>query len=304
MDVQLEPGSYVVAVSGGVDSAALLHMLYVQKWAAEQAGQPAPKLIVAHFDHGIRDDSVSDREFVQALAKAYGLPFVYDEGHLGIGASEATARDARYDFLRRVQNASGSKSIITAHHQDDLLETAVMNLLRGTGRKGLTSLGSSSDVHRPVLHLPKQNLKDYALNTGLRWREDSTNDDQTYLRNYIRQNIIPRLDEDSRRRLLEILHNLKETNRELDIQLANQLHQQSQTGVIDRTWFNHLPHDVSKEVMAAWLRARGIRQFDSKGLERLVIAAKVASPGRIFPLNGGQRLHIGTKFLALMGSER
>src|SRR5580704_3560158 len=115
MDVVLpKSGSYVVAVSGGVDSVVLLHRL--QK-------QPGLRLVVAHFDHGMREDSAEDRRFVKALAQAYGAPFVYDEGHLGSGTSEAEAREARYNFLRRVQAASDAQAIVTAHHQDDLLET-------------------------------------------------------------------------------------------------------------------------------------------------------------------------------------
>jgi len=304
MDLQLEPTSYVVAVSGGVDSLALLHLLYAQSWAARQAGQPAPRLIVAHYDHGIREDSVADRQFVQAVAKAYGLPFVYDEGKLGPGASEAEARNARYAFLRHVHKASSTRAIITAHHQDDALETAILNLIRGTGRRGLTALRSHQDLHRPLLDVPKQQLIDYAQAKGLRWREDSTNRDETYLRNYIRHRILPRFDEAGRQRLWAILRSQQVTNRAIDNALINALHQQSQTGVLDRVWFNHLPHSVAKEVLAAWLRARGIRGFDSKSLERLVVAAKIAQPGKQFPVPGGYQLHIGSQRLALVGSER
>src|SRR5665213_799396 len=137
MNVDLVPGKYVVAVSGGVDSISLLHILQAQ---------PGVRLIVAHFDHGIREDSVEDRRLVQNVAREYRLPFVYDAGNLGVDTSEAAARQARYRFLRRVQQASGARAIVTAHHQDDLLETAILNLLRGTGRKGLTALSNRSDM--------------------------------------------------------------------------------------------------------------------------------------------------------------
>ncbi|QQS18837.1 hypothetical protein IPL68_02130 [Candidatus Saccharibacteria bacterium] len=87
---------------------------------------------MAHFDHGIRPDSVEDRKLVQKLAKQYGLPFVYDRAELGAGASEAVAREARYAFLSRVKEAVGADAIITAHHEDDVLETIIINWLRGT----------------------------------------------------------------------------------------------------------------------------------------------------------------------------
>src|SRR5690348_2939142 len=120
-----KPGNYVVAVSGGVDSVVLLDIL---------SKQPGLKLTIAHFDHGIRNDSYKDRQFVEGLAKKYQLLFVYKEGSLG-KASEAKAREARYEFLRKAQKDSGSQAIITAHHQDDLLETAILNMLRDSSRK-------------------------------------------------------------------------------------------------------------------------------------------------------------------------
>ena len=107
MEITLPGGRYVVAVSGGVDSVVLLHMLAGQRAKDKRQSRtnsalsPQPSaLIIAHFDHGIRLDSVEDRKLVQKQAKQYGLPFVYDRAELGAGASEATAREARYAFLR------------------------------------------------------------------------------------------------------------------------------------------------------------------------------------------------------------
>lgn len=304
MDIQLEPGSYVVAVSGGVDSVALLHLLHAKNLAAAASGKPTSKLIVAHLDHGIRADSAEDRKLVQTMAEDYGLQFVYDEAKLGPQTSEATARLARYKFLRSVQKASQSRAIITAHHQDDLIETAILNILRGTGRKGLTALSSRSGLLRPVLHLPKQTLIDYAKSNGLIWNEDSTNSDPKYSRNYVRQHLLPKIDEPSKQKLRGIITELQLQNFELDNALANVLHQQTKTGKIDRNWFNHLPHSVAKEVMATWLRTHGWTQVNRRGLEKLVVAAKVAQPGKIFPLSKNHSLKVGTKYLALANTER
>src|SRR5688572_12503510 len=90
MDVQLEPGKYVVAVSGGVDSMVLLDVL---------TQYPQLELVVAHFEHGIRPDSGKDFRLVKAAAKKYKLPFAAAHGNLGPTVSEATARKARYEFL-------------------------------------------------------------------------------------------------------------------------------------------------------------------------------------------------------------
>lgn len=301
MDIDLAPGSYVVAVSGGVDSVVLLDLLWQKSRLEPGRGW---SLTVAHFDHGIRGDAAEDRQFVQKLARGYELPFVYDEGRLGTGASEAAARRARYGFLNKVLRAAHGRAIITAHHQDDLLETAILNILRGTGRKGLSALDSRQSVIRPLLHIPKAALVGYARDRQLDWREDSTNLDEKYLRNYIRRRLMPRFDPASRERLLTLITRQRDINRELDGLLIDQLHLQSVAGTIDRQWFNRLPHGLAREVMATWLRAHGVRDFDRRMLERLVVNAKVAHPERAFPVTKTARLRVGRKNLALEHVER
>ncbi|HVI60548.1 MAG TPA: tRNA lysidine(34) synthetase TilS [Candidatus Saccharimonadales bacterium] len=295
MEVSLEPGRYVVAVSGGVDSVSLLHAL---------RALPDVDLVVAHFDHGIRSESAEDRAFVQALAARYGLPFVYDEGRLGPDAGEAAARQARYAFLHAARRAAAAQAVVTAHHQDDALETAVINLLRGSGRKGLSALGSQPDVARPLLVVPKSAIIDYARRQGLAWREDRTNRDQTYLRNYVRHQLLARFSDQDRRELWAIISSARDRNREIDDLLAQQLTLQSRAGCLDRQWFNGLPHAAAREALAAWLRANGTRDFDSQALERLVVAAKTGRPGSRYDVSRGRGLAIGHDYLALVQPER
>jgi tRNA(Ile)-lysidine synthase len=300
MNVQIEPGIYVVAVSGGVDSMALLHRL--QQLTLEDS--KSRRFIVAHFDHGIREDSVEDRKLVQATAHDYGLPFVYDTATLGPSASEAEARDARYAFLHRVRQASGARAIITAHHQDDVLETAILNMIRGTDRRGLTAVLSNPRVHRPLTHLPKSVIYDYAREQGLVWHEDSTNQDLTYKRNYIRHKVLPRLSHDDRQRFMDIITNLHRVNQELDGQLVNVLHMQPESGTFSRQLFTQLPHKVARESLAQLLRAKGVRQYDRRMLDRLTVAAKVARHGSQFPITNGWYLTVQPQILALVPPER
>ncbi|MFZ1301261.1 MAG: ATP-binding protein, partial [Candidatus Microsaccharimonas sp.] len=96
---KLDPGTYIVAVSGGVDSVVLLDML---ARASSRLPSPGPQYIVAHFDHGIRDDSRDDAQFVKHLAETYGLVYESERVELGVGASEELARTKRYEFLRGV----------------------------------------------------------------------------------------------------------------------------------------------------------------------------------------------------------
>lgn len=286
MNVALEPGRYVVAVSGGVDSVVLLHLL---------ASQPDLHLTVAHFDHGIREDSDLDQQLVAEHARQLGLPYVFDRGHMGIGTSEAAARDARYAFLRSVQQASNAHALVTAHHQDDLLETAVFNILRGTGRKGLSSLQDRHDLRRPLLHLPKADLQAYAREQGLVWREDSTNKDTTLTRNYIRHVLLPRLSEAEKRQLLAYVRHVGILNRTIDRELATILHLQPSRDTIDRQSFIALPHSVAREVLAAWLRSHGIRDFSRASIERLVAALKTGRAGSRADINAEFQLKIGQK---------
>lgn len=293
--VNLAPGRYVLAVSGGVDSMVLLNLLLLNSDV---------KLTVAHFDHGIREDSQEDRRLVQAAAGFYGLPFVYHQGQLGANASEAVARKARYGFLRSVQTAASAQAIITAHHQDDVIETAILNMLRGTNRRGLSSLQSRSDIIRPLLHVSKAEILEHAQRHDLIWREDSTNLDIMFRRNYVRQQIIPRLDAGARARLLDIIADNLRINQELDQELINQLHYQQQAHTINKTWFASLPHAVAREVMATWLREHGLSSFDKRTLERLTVMAKTQAVGQRINVFQKHWMDIKGDHLALTTAER
>lgn len=181
---------YIVAVSGGVDSVVLLHMLTTSRLDNQ--------LIVAHFDHGIRDHSADDAAFVATLARHYNLPFEAQRENLGKNASEERARNRRYSFLREMAKKYQA-TIVTAHHADDVVETIAINLVRGTGWRGIAVL-NSDDIERPLLNYKKADLIAYANDHGLEWREDVTNQDTKYLRNDLRQKLAS-LDEDSHRLL-------------------------------------------------------------------------------------------------------
>jgi tRNA(Ile)-lysidine synthase len=298
MEFELEPGRYVVAVSGGVDSVALLHLL------AQKRKTLPFSFVVAHFDHGIRKDSAEDMQLVRDTAHDYGLPFVYRQGKLGTGVSEAVARQARYEFLHHARQASGAGAVITAHHQDDLLETVILNLLRGTGRRGLSSLKSTDVIKRPLLHMPKKELLRYAEREGLRWREDSTNSDERYLRNYVRRRILSRFAEADREALLAMAARAQDLNREIEAQAANYLHAQPARDVLDRYAFIMLPHAVAREIVAEWLSQRTGVELSRKLLERLVVSAKTGRVGTRVDINKNYWLEIGRTTLALRPRER
>ena len=163
----------ILAVSGGIDSMVLMHIY-----------RNDPNAIIAHFDHGIRECSNLDAEFVCRMARAYGRPFFAERANLGPNASEELARNERYKFLKRLCAEHDAK-LYTAHHADDLAESVIINLYRGTGWRGLTPLNNPA-ICRPLLSWDKKKIYRYASKNSIVFRADSTNTENKYLRNRIR----------------------------------------------------------------------------------------------------------------------
>lgn len=271
--------NYIVAVSGGVDSVTLLHKL-ISRQSLNQNNSVT--YIVAHFDHCIREDSKKDAEFVRQLAGKYELKFELGEGNLGKNASEMVARDARYKFLREVKEKYKAEKIILAHHQDDLVETMVMNILRGTGPRGLNPMQGYSDLLRPLIHRRKQELMEYANEHKLEWVEDSSNTDEKYKRNYIRNNIMPKI-EDHIHEFLKYKSEIEELYLEIDTRLSMLTPKKN---VISRNWFLRFPYSVQKEIIRNILVSYGLEDIDSKTIERLTISVKTLPIGKKTDISG------------------
>lgn len=276
---------YVIAVSGGVDSVVLLHYLVSQN--AKRKTQNS--FIVAHFDHGIREDSKDDAVFVEELARSYGLEYISQRVELGEGASEADAREARYAFLFSVMQNIGAEAIVTAHHEDDVVETMLVNLLRGTSPRGLVGF-SCKNIVRPFLTKPKTWILEYAQEHQLEWREDSTNADQDYLRNYIRLSLRPLLHESDLTKLLRIRSELTEKYIEIDNLIGKLIVQITNKRELVRTKFVTLPYIVQKELVATWFRMQGC-SFDRHMVEKTVIALKTLRPNKQLDIGQGLALH-------------
>jgi len=164
----------ILAVSGGIDSVVMLHQM-----------RDDSEVVVAHFDHGIRPNSAADCDFVRNLAAEYGLPFYSKRAELGADCSEERARTARYEFLQKLVIQLGGQ-IYTAHHRDDIVETMVINLLRGTGWRGIAPFWDNK-IKRPLLGLTKADIYRYAAAHQLHFRQDQSNSEDGYLRNRVRQ---------------------------------------------------------------------------------------------------------------------
>ncbi len=185
------PGEALVAVSGGVDSVALLDVL---NSLAEDLGLT---IVVTHADHGISSDSRTVGRSVKTLAEKYGLPFELGELRLGPGATETEARRARYAWLRAVQKRRGAKYIVTAHHEDDQVETIVLRGLRGSAPAGLAGIAARGrgGLVRPLLPFTRSELLAHVTERGLPVYDDPANRDPRHLRSWVRTTLLPLLNE-------------------------------------------------------------------------------------------------------------
>jgi tRNA(Ile)-lysidine synthase len=286
MEINVPPGKYIVAVSGGVDSMVLLDVL---------RQNPSVELVVAHFNHGIRPDSSWDEELVVRTAKSHGMPIEVGYGELGINTSEETARIKRYEFLTSLKAKYKTDKIITAHHQDDLVETAFINLLRGSGSRGLVAMLVNPNIIRPLTSVRKQQLLDYAINNGISWREDTTNTNQAYLRNYIRGNIIPLLSAKDRKNLVVNIDKVANIINEKDHLLATISQNIVKNCMISRSKFIALPGEVRSELIMYWLRQQKVKEVDKKTVEKIDVALKTASAGTRHSIKKGLWLKLDIK---------
>jgi tRNA(Ile)-lysidine synthase len=173
----------VLAVSGGRDSMALMHV------CARVAHRSVS--IVATFDHGTTAAATRAASLVAGEAAALGFPVVM--GHAAApGRSEAQWRDARRAFLHDVARRVAGE-VATAHTRDDQLETVMMRVLRDSGARGLAALYAAGSTVRPLLECSRAEVASYAVEAGARWVDDPTNASMRFLRNRVRRDLLPAL---------------------------------------------------------------------------------------------------------------
>ncbi len=187
----LNDGKSIVAVSGGLDSMVLLHL-------AQAANL---KIGVANCNFNLRGaESDGDSKFVKEYAEQHNLQLfatLFDTLKFAKElklSTQMAARDLRYLWFEELRQENNFDYILTAHHLDDNLETFLINLSRGSGIDGLIGIPAvSNNVVRPILPFTREQILEYAEDNNIIWREDSSNADDHYLRNSIRQNITPEL---------------------------------------------------------------------------------------------------------------
>ena len=190
----------VVGVSGGADSVGLLHLL------CELRARWSLTLHVAHLDHGLRADSAEDAAFVQALGVSQGIPTTIERRDVAARCTaegwslEDGARRMRYQFFLEVSRRHAATHIALAHTADDQAETVLMRILRGSGLLGLGAIPMTRPLDemwivRPLLEVWRREVVDYLQVQGAAYRDDASNRDPRFVRNRIRHELLPLLEE-------------------------------------------------------------------------------------------------------------
>ncbi len=215
----------LLAISGGVDSVVLAHLLH----------QGNCNFAMAHCNFGLRGkESDDDEQFVLELSHKYNVPFYSIKFNTNEYANyyrvstQMAARQLRYHWFNELMKTYHFSYLLTAHHLDDVVETIFINQLRGTGINGLTGIPlKSHHIIRPLLPFTKQDILQYAKNNLLSYREDISNQEDKYQRNYIRHHIIPsfqKLQPSLHSVIQKNIQNIEETKCFVDQQIYEQLH--------------------------------------------------------------------------------
>lgn len=205
----LEGFGVLLAVSGGKDSMTMLDLFNYFKYELKL------NLVVCHFNHSLRDDADRDEKFVKTQCEKYGLKFYSKKEDVLLYSNENKlsteegARFLRYKFFDEVKRIENLEYIATAHNKNDLAETVIMRILRGTGINGLIGIQSErGDLIRPILNFSRDEIEKYIEENNIPFVEDKTNFEELYLRNKIRLNLFPILKNEYNPRILDAISRL------------------------------------------------------------------------------------------------
>jgi tRNA(Ile)-lysidine synthase len=266
---------YLVGVSGGRDSIALLHWLISLGYR---------NLIVCHLNHRLRGrSSDADARFVERLAAKHDIDFEF--GALDVRALakekkmsiETTARQARYSFFAKTAKRRRCHTIFLAHHADDLVETFLFNLIRGAGLTGLAAMRDVSTrrvddfeltIVRPLLAVWRKEIDDYVREHRLKFREDATNRSITPMRNRIRKRIIPYLENSLGRNIRQNIWRTATIAAEEEKWLDNEVPDSVNTDLFVPK-LRALPVALQRRTILKWLRAQKISEVGFETIERI-----------------------------------
>ena len=288
----------VVGVSGGPDSVALLHMLLQMR---ESTGF---QVHAAHLHHGLRAEADQDQDLVEAICQEWQVPLSarrVDVAHMARKEKmsvEEAGRTARYRFLEDLRQELGGQKIATAHHRGDQAETVLLHLIQGTGALGLQGILPLRDrIIRPLLDLTKTEITDYLNFYGLPYRIDSSNFDNNYLRNRIRWELLPLLEEKFNPGMVDVLCRLaavmKEENHYWDEQLRKVMAEIVKEGenaplVARVEIIRQMPLSMQRRLMHRILRQVGCERVTWDDVDRVIDLMSREGSDRRVPVSGGK----------------
>ena len=316
----LEPRDrVVVAVSGGPDSVALLHLLLDMRPAFDLA------ITIAHLDHALRGaESDADRAYVEDLADRLGLPCVARREEVAALARrerrslEEAGRIARRRFLREVAASTGSRRVALGHHRGDQAESVLLRLIAGSGRGGLSGVRPVAErlYVRPLFDCSREEILAYLEARGIPAREDISNADSRFPRNRVRHDVLPLLRAGFNPRVEEAIARTADILREEDayldrrsrrvlarLILGDEARAQALDGplVLDAARLSRLPAPIGRRVVRLALRRAGLRGRDL-ARARIEDVLELAGRGRNQALSLGEsftvRLEYGRLHLA------
>ncbi len=288
--VAQHPAPWAVACSGGADSVALLLLAHVH-WGVATGR----KLVVLHYDHATRAGaSARDAAFVANLAKALGYVCVSERrasGEADAPLSEAMLRAERLRFFEKAMGQLGVTVLLQGHQADDVAETLLMRLARGSGTAGLSAPRPLRDLPdgrvflRPLLTVSRQEIRESLAAAGGAWCEDVSNNSALYFRNRVRSQVLPKLEEASGRNVVEAAGRTRRLLEEDDAALEAWLRDvvpEIPRGPLALAALNGRPRALWRRAIHKWLTVNGLS--DAVGASAFELLLEAAAASRTFQL--------------------
>ena len=297
-------GKYLIGLSGGADSVALLAALLPDI----RSGRIRAEAV--HVNHGLRgQESDGDEQFCAELCGKENIPLHIRRVDLAGRTDEASAREARYAVFRQLYRERGADGLILAHHADDQAETFLMRLLRGAGPEGLSCMKPEETaggmvILRPMLSLRREEIREALRHDGIRWREDSSNGNDGYLRNRIRMDTVPGLEKISGTAVEKICRAaalIAEDNDALNARAAEVLGRAAKGRIMKAEEPAAEPAAVRTRVLRMWWQAGGpaleehaLSAAQTEALDRLLLSGKgkINLPGGTHAVRDGRYLFL------------
>ena len=304
-----EGKSFLIGLSGGADSVALTMMLL------PEIRKGTMRATAVHVNHGLRStESDEDECFVRDLCSGIGIDCRVYRADLAGRHDEAAAREARYAFYRRALRETGADALLLAHNADDQAETFLMRLMRGSGPDGLQCMAEEQEtdgicIFRPMLELGRDEIRNALRHDGIAWREDSSNQNKAYLRNRIRMELVPLMEEivpGAVRHICTAAGLIRNDNEALQDAAREIIAAAAKGNLLGTDELENAPEAIRSRALRMWWRANGPKldehELSSDQTRQLTELLK-SERGRV-NLPGGYHAGRSNGFLHLTGPVR